>query len=721
MAALGDLVVRLGLDAADFVDGLSKAELTAKQFQVRAVALGNVLGEALVEAGRTAVRLFDTLTTGAAEFKDLEETIGASAESVASLAVAAATAGVSMESVGGSVNKLTKSLVGVDDESKAAGAALTALNLNIEEFKRLDPVQQYEAVGRALGTFADGAQKTAVAQALFGKSGAEQLKVFKALEEAGGAQVILTQKQIETADQYADAQARAGATLRLYAQAAATEALPALTDLVTVTAELVKSFLGVDEAGKQLNGQSSVRSFAEATADALAFVVDTADLVIRIFQLVGTTIAATAAQVAAIASGSIQQAKAIDKEYEADLRRIIDAPTFGARLENMRAMRVEAERLSQLAASDPETKRLLARSRATSAKPQIDYSGAEKEAKAKKQVTDEGLRYVEALRKQVEKTDELTHAEIVFQDILAGRFKGTAQQAGQAIDLADQLDRAKLLKQQAEDEKKFAEERERQSDKIRNQGADLFDATRTSAERYTIELQRMNMLLQEGAITPDTYARALANLQDQFDENIQRSKELERAINSSVEGNFANAFEDFINGTSSAKDAFKSFANSVIQDLLRIESQKLAKQLFGSDSTGAGGIGGLLSSLFGSGSGGGFGTGAGYGNQDYGQYLMATGTNYVPYDGFRATLHKGEAVVPSKYNPAAGGAKGGGIQIVNNLGVQANAREEESQQPDGTTLRRIILDTVNAGVKQGRVPAIESRYGVRAQLPRMGR
>lgn len=720
MAALGDLVVRLGLDAADFVDGLSKAELTAKQFQVRAVALGNVLGETMVEAAKAAARVFDTLTTGAAEFKDLEETVGASAESIASLAVSAATAGVSMEAIGGSVNKLTKSLVGVDDESKAAGAALTALNLNIEEFKRLDPVQQYEAVGQALSKFADGAQKTAVAQALFGKSGAEQLKVFKALEEAGGAQIILTQRQIEMADQYADAQATAGATLRLYAQAAVTEALPALTDLVKVTAELVKGFLGVDEAGKQLNGQSSVRAFAEGAADALAFVVDTADLVARIFQIVGTTIAATAAQVVSIAKGSIQQAKEIDKEYEASLRAIIDAPTFGARLESMRAMRGEAERLSQLAASDPETQRLLARSRATSAKPEIDYSGAEKKAKAEKKVTDEAKSYLEALQRQVNKTAELTQAEIVYQDILSGRFKGTAQQAGQAIDLAEQIDRARLLKEQFEDEKKFAEERERQSAKIRNEGADLFDATRTSAERYSIELQRINVLLQAGAITPDTYARGLKNLQEQFDENIQRTKELERAINSSVEGNFANAFEDFINGTSSAKDAFKSFANSVIQDLLRIESQKLAKQLFGSDSSGAGGIGGFLSNLFGSGSGGGFGTGSGYGNQDYGQYL-ATGTNMVPYDGFKATLHKGEAVVPARYNPAAGGAKGGGIQIVNNLGVQANAREEESEQPDGTTLRRIILDTVNAGVKQGRVPAIESRYGVRAQLPRMGR
>lgn len=34
---------------------------------------------------------------------------------------------------------------------------------------------------------------------------------------------------------------------------------------------------------------------------------------------------------------------------------------------------------------------------------------------------------------------------------------------------------------------------------------------------------------------------------------------------------------------------------------------------------------------------------------------LAIGTNYVPYDGFAATLHQGEAVIPAAYNPAAGG------------------------------------------------------------------
>lgn len=41
---------------------------------------------------------------------------------------------------------------------------------------------------------------------------------------------------------------------------------------------------------------------------------------------------------------------------------------------------------------------------------------------------------------------------------------------------------------------------------------------------------------------------------------------------------------------------------------------------------------------------------------------MATGRNYVPYDGFKATLHKGDAVVPAPYNPA-NGAAGTGVAL----------------------------------------------------------
>lgn len=61
---------------------------------------------------------------------------------------------------------------------------------------------------------------------------------------------------------------------------------------------------------------------------------------------------------------------------------------------------------------------------------------------------------------------------------------------------------------------------------------------------------------------------------------------------------------------------------------------------------------------------------------------FAQGTNFIPYDGMPAVLHKGEAVVPAAYNPAAGGSGTGhsvsvGANPVYNIG-QGVSRGEVS-------------------------------------------
>lgn len=67
-----------------------------------------------------------------------------------------------------------------------------------------------------------------------------------------------------------------------------------------------------------------------------------------------------------------------------------------------------------------------------------------------------------------------------------------------------------------------------------------------------------------------------------------------------------------------------------------------------------------------------------WGDGSYAGPSLAVGTNYVRADG-PAYIHKGEAVVPAKYNPAAGGS-GGGVTITGNIILpnvtnQTSARE----------------------------------------------
>ena len=334
----GSIIIDLLMRTGSFVTDTKRAQKQLKEFQKdvagTAASLKNQLVGALAAAG--VALSFDALLQGAAKFKDLEEEVGASAESIASLSVAAATAGVPIESIAASALKLTKNLSGVDDESKAAGAALAALGIPIEEFKRLDPVQRIDALAKAFAGFADGPEKSAVAIALFGKAGAEQLRVFKALEEQGGRQVILTQQQIELADAFADRQSKLTGTLQAYAQVAVTDILPSLNDLTAVTSDIVRELVGVDAAGKKLAGDSSVAQFARGAADVLAFVADIAQGVVSLVQSIGVGFGANAAIVSAVLDGEFGQARTIAEEARNDIARILNPELFSQRLARLR-------------------------------------------------------------------------------------------------------------------------------------------------------------------------------------------------------------------------------------------------------------------------------------------------------------------------------------------------------------------------------------------------
>jgi hypothetical protein len=184
-----------------------------------------------------------------------------------------------------------------------------------------------------------------------------------------------------------------------------------------------------------------------------------------------------------------------------------------------------------------------------------------------------------------------------------------------------------------------------------------------------------------------------------------------------VENRFATFFDDIATRTKSFKDAFKDLIKGITDDLTKLASQEVAKQLFGPGTAG----GGFLKSIFGSifGQGGGAQVAATTANTtaiaaltaavtantaavsasaasgvggsifgsnplsgggifgDFGSLLtLDTGTPYVPSDTL-AFVHKGEAVVPAKYNRA--GANLGGLAVHNQFVVngQIDSRTQD--------------------------------------------
>jgi hypothetical protein len=83
--------------------------------------------------------------------------------------------------------------------------------------------------------------------------------------------------------------------------------------------------------------------------------------------------------------------------------------------------------------------------------------------------------------------------------------------------------------------------------------------------------------------------------------------------------------------------------------------------------------------------------------QDAGMNTFAVGTNYVTRDQI-AMIHKGEAIVPAAYNPAAGGSGSG---QTNNVTVQVNMNGSDkttANNQDASKLGALISNVVKATI-----------------------
>jgi len=277
--------------ALKMVAGYERGAAIGARMRTAFIGLAAAAGAGLI----AATIAFDKLIKKAGDFQDIAEKTGDTAVNIASLAVAAGTANTSMETITAASERLTKGLTGVDDESKAAGAAVTALGLDLKTFKDLKAADQFEVVAKALAGFEDGAEKTAVAMALFGKSGAELLPFLKELGQEGGRQNILTAEQIRLADEYSDKQGKLRAEISLHAQAIASDMLPALNDFTATIAQLAKDQDFAATASDLLKG---ALAGAVVVFQTIAIVASDVGFV---FKGVGREIGAIAAQLAALA------------------------------------------------------------------------------------------------------------------------------------------------------------------------------------------------------------------------------------------------------------------------------------------------------------------------------------------------------------------------------------------------------------------------------------
>jgi DNA-binding FrmR family transcriptional regulator len=315
MSALGSLVVKLALQHAEFTGGLDKSEQAAlaaskriqDTFDGMKSRIANTAGAIAggLAAGFTIAAfkgiIQGSIDTGAA-LDDLRQQTGATGEALSAMLAIGKFNDVGPEQLGGAMNKLAANLAGATEESKGTGKALSALGLNMDELRKLKPEDQIQEIAKAMGGFEDGAGKSAVAMALFGKEGAKMIPFFNDLAAAGELQAKMTDEQIAASANLDDNLKRLAMSGDGWKKELANGMIPALDLGAQALLDVMNGTGGLREKIKGLAGDGSIKEWTNNAIIGFSYVADVVQGLMSLFPIMGKAIGAAMAATSEVVS-----------------------------------------------------------------------------------------------------------------------------------------------------------------------------------------------------------------------------------------------------------------------------------------------------------------------------------------------------------------------------------------------------------------------------------
>lgn len=341
MSTLGSLVLELSANTAKLQSDLGKAAAIAearakeidKSFNLVKTGLASIgIGFAV---GATFDKIKDKIEgviSSAAGLQQLSERTGATVEALSGLVGIAKLSGTDTEALAGGLQKLSKSMIDAQNGGEKTSASFAAIGISIKDLQGKRPDEVFQTVSKALGGYQDGAEKVVIAQNLLGKAGANLLPVMNDLAAAGDLQVKVTSEQAAQADELEKNQIRLRASSDAIFKKIGLELIPVFDSFVKSLLEAQNANDGVRKAVGDLAADGSIREWAENAARAAAFVIDAFDGVVRVVQITGRAIGATAAAAVAAAHGEFREAGGIFKEFQSDADAILNKALFSSRL-----------------------------------------------------------------------------------------------------------------------------------------------------------------------------------------------------------------------------------------------------------------------------------------------------------------------------------------------------------------------------------------------------
>lgn len=324
MSALGSLVVKLALDHAEYTQGLDRTSQEALKFAKRtqdnfdqaasstkeflgSVAL-NVAGAITSVVGLNAAFTQTNQSINVlARLDDAAQKTGSTIQDLSRIQQVARNFGDAFDPIEQGITRLAKGIAQIDDPSSDAIRALNAIGVSARDSNSQlrSSADVYIDVAKSLQNYKDGAEKTVVANALFGKSGADLLPVLNNLAQGIDHVSGVSDKATRDADEFNNAVARSKAQVSGFFMSLATELLPTLNNIASA----------INQSSSQFNNFSVVSGAASAVLKGLAIAAFT---VVDTFGGMGREIGASAAQLAALARMDFSGAKFIGQALAED-------------------------------------------------------------------------------------------------------------------------------------------------------------------------------------------------------------------------------------------------------------------------------------------------------------------------------------------------------------------------------------------------------------------
>jgi hypothetical protein len=301
---------------------------------------------------------FDSIIASTSNLKEMSDKTGASVENLSGLGAVAKVTATDMGLVTAAMNKLSKGLHASDDDAKGTGKALEFLGLKLNDLRGKDSAENLKIVADKMADLEDGTGKVALAMALFGKNGAEMLAFMKDLAQSGDLVVKTTEAQAIAAKNYEEDLRRLTATKEALYKTVTLELAPAFDTFVRALIGAKNETNGMIQVGKDLAADGSIREWGIQATQVAGFVIDAFDGVARVIKGVGITFGAAAAQIGALANGSLSQFNGVAKAYREDMDALANKPMFSQKLQvqtdALRAHWAQVEAVKKAYASFPK-------------------------------------------------------------------------------------------------------------------------------------------------------------------------------------------------------------------------------------------------------------------------------------------------------------------------------------------------------------------------------